>query len=112
MPLVADLAPEALRGRYEAATGLSWWLGLALAPTLGAQLLGVSPPSALLAAAGLALAAALSAPTLEREPPSATRLTPRPAGPRAPRARRRGPTLAPVVSQTTAFERVESHERP
>ena len=28
MPLVADLAPAALRGRYMAAIGLSWWLGL------------------------------------------------------------------------------------
>ena len=36
MPLVADLAPPALRGRYMAAMGLSWWIGLALAPTLGA----------------------------------------------------------------------------
>ena len=35
MPLVADLAPAALRGRYMATMGLSWWLGLALAPTLG-----------------------------------------------------------------------------
>ena len=52
MPLVADLAPAALRGRYMATIGLSWWLGLALAPTLGAQLLSVSPPAALLAAAG------------------------------------------------------------
>ncbi len=43
MPLVADLAPVALRGRYMAAIGLSWWLGLALAPTLGSQLLSVSP---------------------------------------------------------------------
>ena len=58
MPLVADLAPAALRGRYMAAIGLSWWLGLALAPTLGTQLLSVSPPAALLAAAGVALAAA------------------------------------------------------
>jgi MFS family permease len=38
MPLVADLAPAAIRGRYMAAIGLSWWLGLALAPTLGTQL--------------------------------------------------------------------------
>jgi hypothetical protein len=29
-PLVADLAPPALRGRYTATLGLSWWLGLAL----------------------------------------------------------------------------------
>jgi MFS family permease len=43
MPLVADLAPAALRGRYMAVIGLSWWLGLALAPTLAAQVLSVSP---------------------------------------------------------------------
>jgi MFS family permease len=92
MPLVADLAPPALRGRYMAATGLSWWLGLGLAPTLGTQLLSVSPPATMLAAAGVALAAALSALALERDLPSSIRLTPRPAGPRrrpapAPRPR-------------------------
>ena len=43
MPLVADLAPPALRGRYMATVGLTWWLGLALAPTFGTQLLSVSP---------------------------------------------------------------------
>jgi len=80
MPLVADLAPAALRGRYMATIGLSWWLGLALAPTLGTQLLSVSPPAALLAAAGAALAAGLSALALERDLPAAIRLTPRPAG--------------------------------
>jgi MFS family permease len=89
MPLVADLAPAALRGRYMAAMGLSWWLGLALAPTVGARLLSVSPPAALLAAAGVALAAGVSALALERALPSAIRRTPRPAGPRAPRGRRR-----------------------
>jgi dipeptide/tripeptide permease len=57
MPLVADLAPAAVRGRYMATIGLSWWLGLALAPTLGAQLLSVSPTAAMLTAAGVALAA-------------------------------------------------------
>jgi MFS family permease len=88
LPLVADLAPAALRGRYMAATGLSWWLGLALAPTLGTQLLSVSPPAALLAAAGLALAAGLSALALEQDLPAAIRLTPRPTGPPAPREQR------------------------
>ena len=78
MPLVADLAPAALRGRYMATMSLSWWLGLALAPTLGTQLLGVSPPAAFLAAAGVALVAGTSALALERELPVATRLTPRP----------------------------------
>jgi MFS family permease len=81
MPLVADMAPAALRGRYMAAIGLSWWLGLALAPTLGTQLLSASPPATMLAAAGVALAAGLSALGLERELPAAIRLTPRPGQP-------------------------------
>ena len=79
MPLVADLAPEGLRGRYMAATGLSWWLGLALAPTLWAQGLSVSPAGAMLAAAAVAGGATLSALALERELPAAIRLTPMPA---------------------------------
>jgi MFS family permease len=81
MPLVADLAPAALRGRYMAVTGLSWWLGLALAPTLAAQVMSVSPPAAMLAAATVALAAAFAALALEREIPPALRLTPRPTPP-------------------------------
>jgi MFS family permease len=76
MPLVADLAPPELRGRYMAAAGLSWWVGLALAPTVWAQLLSVSPPLSLFAAGGVALAAAGSALMLERDLPSAARLTP------------------------------------
>lgn len=63
-----------------AATGLSWWLGLALAPTLGTQLLSVSPPATMLVAAAVALGAACSALALERHVPEAARLTPRPAG--------------------------------
>jgi MFS family permease len=104
MPLVADLAPAALRGRYMAATGLSWWLGLALAPTVGVQLLSVSPPAALLASAGVALAAGVSALALERELPAAIRLTPRPAGPRA----RRGARRLPVDRGQTGQQAVES----
>jgi hypothetical protein len=34
--VVADMAPAALRGRYMAAIGLSWWLGLALRRSAGA----------------------------------------------------------------------------
>ena len=79
----ADAARRRARARGAARplhgdVGLSWWLGLALAPTLGTQLLSVSPPAALLAAAGVALAAALSALALERDLPAAVRLTPRP----------------------------------
>jgi MFS family permease len=79
MPLVADLAPAALRGRYMAAIGLSWWIGLALAPTLGTQLLAASPHATLIAAAAVALATGAYALTLERRLPEASRLTPRPA---------------------------------
>jgi MFS family permease len=78
IPLVADLAPAALRGRYMAVIGLSWWLGLALAPTLAAQLLTVSPPAAMAAAAAVAAAAAAGALGLEREIPPPIRLTPHP----------------------------------
>jgi MFS family permease len=79
MPLVADMAPAALRGRYMAAIGLSWWIGLALAPTIGTRLLAVSPAAALLPAAGLAVAATLGALALGRRLPVAISRTPRPA---------------------------------
>jgi MFS family permease len=78
LPLVADLAPDALRGRYMAAMGLSWWIGLAIAPAFGAQLLAASSTVAFLAAAAVALAAGGSALALERRLPDAVRLTPRP----------------------------------
>jgi MFS family permease len=79
MPLVADMAPAALRGRYMAAMGLSWWIGLALAPTVGTRLLAVSPAAALLPAAGLAAAAGVAAVVLGRRLPAAISHTPRPA---------------------------------
>jgi MFS family permease len=78
LPLVADLAPLELRGRYMAAIGLSWWLGLAVAPIFGAQLLAVSGSLALLAAAGLSVAAIVSLLALEARIPQGLRLTPRP----------------------------------
>jgi MFS family permease len=83
MPLVADLAPSGLRGRYMAAMGLSWWIGLAAAPTLGIQLLSRSPAAAFLTAAGVATAAGVSALALERRLPDTARLTPHPGGPPA-----------------------------
>jgi MFS family permease len=78
MPLVADLAPSGLRGRYMATMGLSWWIGLAIAPALGASLLGLSPAATFLTAAGVAGVAGASALVLERGLPEASRLTPRP----------------------------------
>jgi MFS family permease len=78
MPLVADLAPPGLRGRYLATAGLSWWLGLALAPTLGAQLLAVSPALALSAAAALAATAIVLLRALEPALPPGIRTVPAP----------------------------------
>jgi MFS family permease len=80
MPLVADLAPAGLRGRYMASMGLSWWIGLAIAPALGTQLLGVSPAATFLAAAVVAGTAGMSALALERRLPDGCRLTPSPRG--------------------------------
>jgi MFS family permease len=77
-PLVADLAPVHLRGRYMAVIGLCFWIGLAVAPTGGTALLSVSPTAAFGVAAAVALAAAVSMLRLERRLPEATRLTPRP----------------------------------
>ena len=79
MPLVADLAPEGLRGRYMAAMGFSWWVGLTAAPTLGAQLLARSPSAVFLAGAMLAAIAAVAALMLERRLPAQAILTPRPS---------------------------------
>ena len=53
--IVMEAPDHGLRGRYMAAAGLSWWAGLALAPTLGTRLLDVSAP---LTFAACALAAA------------------------------------------------------
>ncbi len=79
-PLVAALAPPALRGRYMSVLGLSWWIGLALAPTLGGQVLGVSAAGAFVGTAVIALGAAASALALGPRLPPAARLTPRSAG--------------------------------
>ena len=77
-PLVADLAPAYLRGRYMAVIGLCFWIGLSVAPTGGTALLGVSPTAAFGVAATVALAAAISMLRLERRLPESARLTPRP----------------------------------
>jgi MFS family permease len=92
MPLVADLAPQGLRGRYMAAMGFSWWIGLTAAPTLGAQLLARSPRTVFLAGAVLAAMAAVAALMLERKLPARAVLTPRlsaaPAAPSRPQGLR------------------------
>ena len=79
MPLVADMSPAALRGRYMATMSLSWWIGLALAPTVGTRLLAASPAAALLPAAGLTLTAGVAALALGRHLPTAISRTPDPS---------------------------------
>jgi MFS family permease len=76
MPLVADMAPPGLRGRYMAAIGLSWWVGLALAPSLGTQLLAVSGELTFAACVVIAAAAAGALLRLDRRLPPAARRTP------------------------------------
>jgi hypothetical protein len=77
-PLVAELAPAHLRGRYMAVTGFCFWIGLAAAPTGGTALLSVSATLTFGVAAAVAAAAAVSMLRLERRLPEAARLTPRP----------------------------------
>ena len=79
-PLVADLAPPGLRGRYQAGIGLSWWLGLALAPTVGTQLLTVSASLTFVPFAVIAAAAAVSLLALDPRLPHGARATPRTVG--------------------------------
>jgi MFS family permease len=80
MPLVADLAPPHLRGRYMAMIGLAWWAGLAVGPTAGTQLLSISASAAFLVSALAVGAAGVSALMLDRRLPEDVRRTPRPDG--------------------------------
>ena len=78
-PLVADLAPEGLSGRYLAAAGISWQLGFVIGPAAGAVLLGLAPAVLWTAAAVLCFAAALAGLRLGRALPAHARITPRSA---------------------------------
>ena len=77
-PLVADLAPAAVRGRYMAAIGFSWWIGLTIAPAIGGRLLSSVPTALFTGSAALAIAASVALLALERRLPVAVRRTPRP----------------------------------
>jgi len=76
-PLIADLAPEGLGGRYLAAAGFSWQLGFIVGPAAGAALLGTGPNALWLAAAALCGLAALAALRLDPHLPDAVSFTPR-----------------------------------
>jgi MFS family permease len=55
---IAALAPEHMRGRYMGAWGLTWSLGLMLAPSLGARFYNAAPDGAWLACGVIGAAAA------------------------------------------------------
>jgi predicted MFS family arabinose efflux permease len=74
--LVADLAPERVRGRYMAFSTLSWEIGFAVGPAVGGFVLDRSPNALWLLAAGVCLAAGAGAALLERRIPAELRLTP------------------------------------
>ena len=77
-PLVADLAPDHLRGRYFALGSMSWSAGSILGPAIGGALLGWHPFAVWPIAAGVCLAAAGGCLALERRLPPQVRRTPKP----------------------------------
>jgi MFS family permease len=78
-PLVADLAPEHLLGRYMALRTTSWQVGFLVGPALGSFLLARAPTALWLGAAVACAAAAGGALLLERRIPAEADLTPRSA---------------------------------
>ena len=77
-PLVADLAPNRLRGRYFALGSMSWSAGSILGPAVGGALLGWHPFAVWPLAAAVCLFAAAGCLALERHLPARVRRTPRP----------------------------------
>jgi MFS family permease len=74
--LVADLAPEGLRGRYIALLTNSYAVGFIVGPALGGALLAASPSGLWAAAAVVLLAAAAGALAMSRRVPANVRLVP------------------------------------
>lgn len=77
-PLVADLAPERLRGRYFALGSMSWSAGSILGPAVGGALLGWHPLAVWPIAASVCAFCALACLALERRLPVEVRRTPKP----------------------------------
>ena len=75
-PLVADLAPDHLRGRYFALGSMSWSAGSILGPAVGGPLLGWHPLAVWPLAAALSLVAAIGCLALERRLPDRVRRSP------------------------------------
>jgi len=77
-PLVADLAPDRLRGRYFALGSMSWSAGSILGPAVGGPLLGWHPLAVWPIAAGVCVFSAFGCLALERRLPEGIRRTPLP----------------------------------
>jgi MFS family permease len=74
--LVADFAPDRLRGRYMAVSTTSWQFGFVIGPAVGGFVLDAQPLALWPLAAAVCLAAGLGALMLERSIPRELRLTP------------------------------------
>jgi MFS family permease len=77
-PLVADLAPEHLLGRYMALRTVAWQVGFMIGPALGSLLLARSQTGLWLGAAAACLLAGVGALALERRIPDHASRTPGP----------------------------------
>ena len=77
-PLVADLAPDRLRGRYFALGSMSWSAGSILGPAVGGALLGWHPLTVWPVAAAVCVFSAAACLALERRLPARVRRTPKP----------------------------------
>ncbi len=75
-PLIADLAPQGLEGRYWAVSSGSWELGYVIGPALGGFILAAAPFALWPIAAVVCVLAAGAAIGLERTIPRTLRLTP------------------------------------
>ena len=75
-PLVADLAPDRLRGRYMALGSLSWEVGFLLGPAIGGVVLDLQPYALWPLAAAVLLGAGVASLGYERLIPRELRLTP------------------------------------
>src|SRR5439155_27326089 len=78
-PLIADLAPEHLLGRYMALRTTSWQMGFLVGPALGSILLARAPTTLWIGAAVACAAAAGGALLLERRIPAEADVTPQSA---------------------------------
>jgi MFS family permease len=75
-PLVADLAPPGLEGRYWALSSGSWELGYVAGPAIGGFVLAAAPYALWPLAASVCLLAVVATLSLERAIPRELRLTP------------------------------------